>query len=83
MTDHAISKWSLFGVNIDENTKKVGVLLMAILTVKPLRSLYSKIAKIKPRLIGLDVGTSLVGVALSDPTLTLALPQATLRREQC
>lgn len=56
---------------------------MAILTVKQLRSLYSKIAKIKPRLIGLDVGTSLVGVALSDPTLTLALPQATLRREQC
>ena len=33
--------------------------------------------------LGLDVGTTFVGVALSDPTLTLALPQGTLLRTDC
>ena len=32
------------------------------------------------RLLGLDVGTKTIGVALSDPSLTIATPMETLRR---
>lgn len=56
---------------------------MPIVTPAQLRKLYTGIARVKPRLVGLDVGTTNVGVALSDPTLKIALPQMTLLRKEC
>lgn len=56
---------------------------MSLVTAKELRALYSKVAKVKPRLVGLDVGTMNVGVALSDPSLVVAIPQMTLKRSEC
>lgn len=56
---------------------------MSLLTISELRSLYAKVSSIRPRLIGLDVGTVNVGVALSDPTLSFATPQCTLKRNDC
>ena len=56
---------------------------MPLVSAKELRSLYTKVASIKPRLAGLDVGTMKVGVALSDPELSIAIPSLTLNRNEC
>lgn len=49
---------------------------MAIVDVAELRS------QLRPgaRLLGLDLGTRTIGLALSDPTLTVATPRETLKR---
>lgn len=56
---------------------------MPLVSAQELRSLYTKVASIKPRLAGLDVGTMKVGVALSDPELSVAIPSLTLNRNNC
>ena len=56
---------------------------MPVVSASRLKQIYSKVSRIRPRLVGLDVGTTNVGVALSDPSLKVALPQTTLRRSSC
>lgn len=56
---------------------------MPIVTKGQLKLIHSMISPRRVTLVGLDVGTSNVGVALSDPSLKLALPQTTLRRKEC
>ncbi|KNB42063.1 holliday junction resolvase [Blastocystis sp. subtype 4] len=53
---------------------------MPVVSASQLKQIYSKVSRIRPRLVGLDVGTTNVGVALSDPSLKVALPQTTLQR---
>jgi putative Holliday junction resolvase len=49
--------------------------------IVPLEELRAMIAP-GTRLLGLDVGTKTIGVALSDPTLTVGSPQETIRRKK-
>ncbi|MSP68495.1 MAG: Holliday junction resolvase RuvX [Alphaproteobacteria bacterium] len=48
----------------------------------PIVSLEDLPALLRPgqRLLGLDVGTRTIGVAVADPTLTIASPRETIRR---
>ena len=56
---------------------------MPIVTKGQLKLIHSMISPRRVTLVGLDVGTTNVGVALSDPSLKIALPQTTLRRKEC
>ena len=56
---------------------------MPFLSPKQLGKVYRQIATIKPRLLGVDVGTMNVGIALSDPSLRMAIPLTTLNRRDC
>ena len=56
---------------------------MPIVSARQLGKIYSKVAAVKPRLLGVDVGTMNVGLALSDPSLSVAVPLTTLKRSDC
>lgn len=51
---------------------------------KPVDSLRDLAAALRPgeRILGLDVGTKTIGLALSDVTRTIASPHATIRRRR-
>ena len=56
---------------------------MPILSPKQLGKVYKQIAHVKPRLLGVDVGTLNMGIALSDPSLRMAIPLTVLNRKDC
>ena len=49
---------------------------------KPVENLHDLLSELQPgqRLMGLDLGSKTIGIALSDPGLTIASPKLTLRR---